>query len=60
MRMVRGRGGVAHVVFDSDSMAQDTRDSLERAQLREHVRLLYVTLTALEGRPRHALVCGGT
>ena len=52
MRMVPGRDGVTRVAFDSDSIAQDTRVSLERAQLREHVRLLYVTLT----RSKNALV----
>ena len=52
MRLVPERDGASRVVFDSDGIDQETRDSLERAQLRENVRLLYVTLT----RPKEALV----
>jgi len=52
LRLLAGPGGDSRVVFDSDSVGQDARDSLERAQLREHVRLLYVTLT----RAKSALV----
>ena len=52
LRLVAGRDGDPRVVFDSDSIGRETRDSLERAKLREHVRLLYVTLT----RAKSALV----
>jgi ATP-dependent exoDNAse (exonuclease V) beta subunit len=42
----------SRVVFDNDGVGQDTRESIERARLRDLVRLLYVTLT----RARTALV----
>jgi ATP-dependent helicase/nuclease subunit A len=60
LRNIPERGGPSRVVFDSEGVGAETRDSRGRELLREHVRLLYVTLT----RARNALVipwtAGGT
>jgi ATP-dependent helicase/nuclease subunit A len=45
LRLVRERGGAFRVVLDNDGISSATRESGERELLREHVRLLYVTLT---------------
>jgi ATP-dependent exoDNAse (exonuclease V) beta subunit len=52
LRIISERAGASRVVFDSESVGQETRLSLERERLRENVRLLYVTLT----RAKSALV----
>jgi ATP-dependent helicase/nuclease subunit A len=52
LRIIPGREGGSRVVFDNDGVDADTRESRERARLRELVRLLYVTLT----RAQNALV----
>ncbi len=52
LRLVPERAGVPRVVLDSDGVDQRGRDSIERAWLREQVRLLYVVLT----RAKSALV----
>jgi ATP-dependent exoDNAse (exonuclease V) beta subunit len=52
LRLVRERGGAYRVVLDNDGIPTATRESGERELLREHVRLLYVTLT----RAQRALV----
>jgi ATP-dependent helicase/nuclease subunit A len=52
LRLVREGDSAPRVVLDNDGLSADTRDSLERARLRELVRLLYVTLT----RAKSALV----
>jgi ATP-dependent helicase/nuclease subunit A len=50
LRLVNERP--SRVVFDNDGVGAETRDSIERARLRDLVRLLYVTLT----RARASLV----
>jgi ATP-dependent exoDNAse (exonuclease V) beta subunit len=52
LRIVAERGGGSRVAYDPASVPAEARDSLERARLRELVRLLYVTLT----RPKTTLV----
>jgi ATP-dependent exoDNAse (exonuclease V) beta subunit len=52
LRLVRERGGAFRVVLDNDGISSAMRESAERELLREHVRLLYVTLT----RAQRALV----
>jgi ATP-dependent exoDNAse (exonuclease V) beta subunit len=52
LRLIREGDSGSRVVLDDDGLSADTRDSLERARLRELVRLLYVTLT----RAKAALV----
>jgi ATP-dependent exoDNAse (exonuclease V) beta subunit len=52
LRIVGERDGARRVVLDSEGVGRDARESREREQLRELVRLLYVTVT----RPRSALV----
>jgi ATP-dependent exoDNAse (exonuclease V) beta subunit len=48
LRLVAERPGFSRVVFDSTGVDDDTKESLRRAQQRELVRLLYVTLTRPE------------
>jgi ATP-dependent helicase/nuclease subunit A len=52
LRIVSTGESRPRVVLDNEGIASDTRVALERARLRELVRLLYVTLT----RPKAALV----
>jgi ATP-dependent helicase/nuclease subunit A len=52
LRLVHGGDTTARVVLDSEGLSAETRASLERARLRELVRLLYVTMT----RAKSALV----
>ena len=52
LRLVRDRPGEMQVVFDNDGVEPDTKESMDRAESRILVRLLYVTLT----RPRAALI----
>jgi ATP-dependent exoDNAse (exonuclease V) beta subunit len=52
LRLVSTGEGGPSVVLDNEGIAPDTRLSIERARLRENVRLLYVTLT----RAKTALV----
>jgi ATP-dependent exoDNAse (exonuclease V) beta subunit len=52
MRLVTEAPGSSRVVFDSDGVGAQTKESLVRARLRTDARLLYVTLT----RSRTALV----
>jgi ATP-dependent exoDNAse (exonuclease V) beta subunit len=52
LRIVAEWGGLSRVVFDNEGLGPETRESNERARLRELVRLLYVVLT----RSKAALV----
>ncbi len=52
LRILSEHGSVPLVVFDSEGVDDETRESWNRKELRELVRLLYVTLT----RARTALV----
>jgi ATP-dependent exoDNAse (exonuclease V) beta subunit len=45
LRLIRGPGGAPAVYFDGASVPGETTESRERERTREHVRLLYVTLT---------------
>jgi ATP-dependent helicase/nuclease subunit A len=45
LRLIRGPAGAPAVYFDGASVPGETAESRERERIREHVRLLYVTLT---------------
>jgi ATP-dependent helicase/nuclease subunit A len=45
LRLVTERPGHSRVVFDNEGVGREARESMDRAQVRELVRLLYVTLT---------------
>jgi ATP-dependent exoDNAse (exonuclease V) beta subunit len=48
LRLINDINGRARLVFDQDGVGAEARDSIERARIRELVRLLYVTLTRAE------------